>query len=85
MEALGGLGGAPGIHPGASTALYRGEWWAPKRTAALRRSAAAALRRIGTPKAMAILEEAATNGPRGVRNMARTHMRMPPQRERQHT
>ena len=85
MDALGGLGEHPASIQALRAALYHGEWWAPKRTAALRRSAAAALRRIGTPKAMAVLEEAAKNGPRGVRNMARTHMRTAPQRERQHT
>jgi HEAT repeat protein len=85
MEALATLGGHPASMQALRTALYRGEWWAPKRTAALRRTAASALRRIGTPDAMAILEEAATKGSRGVRSMARMHMRMPSQRERQHT
>ena len=33
------------------TILYRGEWWAPLRTAALRQAAAAALRGLGTPEA----------------------------------
>jgi HEAT repeat protein len=85
MDALGALGEHPASIQALRTALYRGEWWAPKRTAALRRSAAAALRRIGTPKAMAVLEEAVKSGSRGVRNMARTHMRTPAQRERQPT
>ena len=85
MEALATLGGHPASMQALRTALYRGEWWAPSRTAALRRTAASALRRIGTPDAMAILEEAATKGSRGVRSMARMHMRMPSQRERQHT
>jgi hypothetical protein len=85
MEALGGLGGHPDSVQALRTALYRGEWWAPARTSALRRTAAAALRRIGTPDALAVLEEAAQKGARGVRNAARTQMRIPPQRERQHT
>ena len=85
MEALGGLGGHPDSVQALRAALYRGEWWAPARTSALRRTAAAALRRIGTPDAMAVLEEAAQKGTRGVRNAARTQMRIPPQRERQHT
>jgi len=85
MEALGGLGGHPDSVQALRAALYRGEWWAPNRTAALRRTAAAALRRIGTSDALAVLEEAANKGPRGVRNAARIQMRMPPQRERQHT
>lgn len=85
MEALGGLGGHPDSVQALRAALYRGEWWAPARTSALRRTAAAALRRIGTPDALAVLEEAAQKGARGVRNAARTQMRIPPQRERQHT
>jgi hypothetical protein len=85
MEALGTLGGHPDSVQALRAALYRGEWWAPGRTAALRRTAAAALRRIGTPDALAVLEEAAKKGPRGVRNAARMQMRIPPQRERQHT
>lgn len=55
-------------------ALYRGDWWAPFRTAALRRSAAAALMRLGTPEATAILEEAARKGSRGVRSAARAQI-----------
>ena len=85
MEALGTLGGHPDSVQALRAALYRGEWWAPNRTAALRRTAAAALRRIGTPDALAVLEEAAKKGTRGVRNAARMQMRTPPQRERQHT
>ena len=46
-----------GIAP-LKDALSKGEWWAPRRTAALRRAAAAALARIGTPDAIAVLEEA---------------------------
>jgi len=53
--------------------LYRGEWWAPFRTAALRRAAAAALRHIGTPEAMTLLQEAATRGSRGVRAAAKKY------------
>ena len=53
-------------------ALYRGEWWAPRRTAALRAAAAAALARVGTPEALAVLEDAGQSGPRGVRAAART-------------
>jgi hypothetical protein len=85
MEALGTLGGHPDSVKALRAALYRGEWWAPSRTAALRRTAAAALRRIGTPDALAVLEEAAKKGTRGVRSAAQMQMRTPPQRERQHT
>ena len=52
-------------------ALYSGEWWAPFRTAELRRVVATALRHIGTPEAQQVLEEAANSGPRGVRAAAR--------------
>jgi HEAT repeat protein len=70
LEALGSLKDPEGI-PSLRTALYRGEWWAPRRTAALRRVAAGALARIGTPEAIAVLEEAATRAPRRVRAAAR--------------
>jgi HEAT repeat protein len=85
MDALGGLGGHPDSVQALRAALYRGEWWAPTRTAVLRRAAATALRRIGTSDALAVLEEAAQKGTRGVRSAARMQMRTPPQRERQHT
>ena len=52
-------------------ALYRGQWFAPFRTAALRRTAAGALRRIGTRDALQVLEEAAAHGSRGVRAAVR--------------
>ena len=45
--------------PALKEALHRGEWWAPGRTPLLRTAAAAALARIGTPEAVAVLEEAA--------------------------
>jgi HEAT repeat protein len=73
IEALGALKD-PGAIPVLKDALYRGEWWAPKRTAMLRAAAAAALARIGTPEATALLEEAAHTGPRGVRHTARAHL-----------
>lgn len=48
-------------------ALYSGEWWAPFRTAELRKTAAMALRQIGTAEAQRVLDEAAGSGPHGVR------------------
>jgi HEAT repeat protein len=48
-------------------ALYSGQWWAPFRTAELRRAVAAALRQIGTAEAQDVLENASHSGPRGVR------------------
>lgn len=84
MDALGALGDHTESTEALRAALYRGEWWAPVRTAALRRAAAMALRRIGTPATLAVLEEAARRGSRGVRKAARPHLRMTPQRARQH-
>jgi hypothetical protein len=52
-------------------ALYAGEWWAPVRTAELRRTVATALRQIGTPEAQSVLQNAAHSGPRGVRAAVR--------------
>jgi HEAT repeat protein len=48
-------------------ALYSGQWWAPFRTAELRRAVAGALQQIGTPGAQCVLEDALHSGPRGVR------------------
>jgi hypothetical protein len=65
--------------------LYSGNWWAPFRTAALRHAAAIALRRVGGPEAAAVLEDAAANGTRAIRNIARTQVgmvRTGPPRER---
>jgi hypothetical protein len=70
VESLGTLrtGDAVGL---LKDALYRGEWWAPFRTATLRRTAAAALRQIGTGEALQVLEDAAERGPGGIRAAAR--------------
>jgi HEAT repeat protein len=54
--------------------LYRGKWWSPFRTSALRQRAALALRRLGTPDAMAALQEAAAGKARGPRRAARTQL-----------
>jgi hypothetical protein len=48
-------------------ALYSGEWWAPFRTAELRKTVAKALRQIDTPEAQRVLQDGANSGPRGVR------------------
>ncbi len=73
IESLGALKDPGGIEP-LKESLYKGEWWAPRRTAALRAAAAAALARIGTPAAVAALDEAASSRLRGVRNAARAHV-----------
>jgi HEAT repeat protein len=73
IESLGAQRDPEGI--GAlKDALYKGEWWAPWRTALLRSAAAAALVRIGTTDAFAVLDEAAGSRIRGVRHAARQHI-----------
>jgi HEAT repeat protein/PBS lyase HEAT-like repeat-containing protein len=74
IEALGILGAHPGSTTALRTVLYRGEWWAPFRTAALRDAAAAALRRMGSPEARELLKEAAASGSRGVRKAAKRYV-----------
>ena len=73
IEALGNLAAHPDSIRTLRVILYRGEWWAPFRTAALRHAAAAALQRLGTSEAAAVLDEAAAQGSRGVRNAARRY------------
>jgi HEAT repeats/PBS lyase HEAT-like repeat len=73
IESLGALKDPAGIAP-LKDALRKGEWWAPRRTAALRHAAAAALGRIGTPDAIAALEQAIAEGSRGMRAAARAHL-----------
>jgi hypothetical protein len=57
--------------------LYRGEFWAPRRTARLRAAAARALRATTAPEAEPVLQEAASDGPRGVRAAARAALALP--------
>jgi HEAT repeat protein len=66
IESLGALRDPEAIEP-LKAALYRGEWWAPRRTALLRSAAATALARIGTPAAVDILREAAASRSRRIR------------------
>jgi hypothetical protein len=73
VEALGALRDPRGIAI-LKDVLYKGEWWAPARTRALRDTAAAALARIGTQAAIDVLDEAARQGPRGVRAAVRAHV-----------
>ena len=74
IELMGGLRDPGGIRP-LKEALSRGEWWAPRRSGAIRSAAAAALARIGTPEAREVLQEAASGGSRGVRAAVRPHLR----------
>jgi HEAT repeat protein len=73
VESLGALKDPEAVAP-LKEALYKGEWWAPKRTASLRGAAALALARIATAEARTVLEEAAALGPRGTRAAARTQL-----------
>lgn len=73
IEALGALRD-PSAIGALKDVLYRGDWWAPRRTAALRSAAAGALKRIGTPDALDVLEQAAACGYRRIRAVARTHL-----------
>ncbi|HTM02812.1 MAG TPA: HEAT repeat domain-containing protein [Vicinamibacterales bacterium] len=82
IDALGGLHAHADSLRTLRRVLYAGEWWAPVRTAALRRAASDALRRIGTREAAAILQEAAAKGSRGVRNAARVNAAAATRRER---
>ena len=74
MDALGNLAAHPGSTQTLRTILHRGQWWAPVRTAALREAAAAALRRLGSPEARSVLQDAAATGSRGVRNTAKRYV-----------
>ncbi|MEQ1908488.1 MAG: HEAT repeat domain-containing protein [Vicinamibacterales bacterium] len=69
IELLGHLRHTAAV-PAMVTVLQRGEWWAPRRTAQLRATAATALGRIGTPEAIAALTTASLSGPRGARKAA---------------
>jgi HEAT repeat protein len=82
IEALSGLKADPQSTQTLRTVLHRGTWWAPSRTARLREAAATALQRIGSPDSIAILDEAASTGSRGVRKIARAAASAVARRER---
>ena len=73
IESLGALRAPEGVAP-LREALHKGEWFAPRRTSMLRGAAAAALARIGTPEAVAVLDEAVSRGSRGIRSAARPQL-----------
>jgi HEAT repeat protein len=83
VEALGALSAHPESTRTLRHVLYRGDWWAPARTAALRRAAALALRRLGSPEAVSVLQEAARTGSRRVRNAARQQAELAARREKE--
>ncbi len=74
IEALASLRAHPDSTAALRTALHRGARWAPLRTARLRQAAAKGLRRLGSPEARAVLEDAAQTGERGVRKIAATEL-----------
>jgi HEAT repeat protein len=74
VEALGACGGPEAVEA-LKEALYSGEWRAPFRTRRTRAAAAQALRRIGNDAAIAALEDASTNGPRGARSAAKAELK----------
>jgi HEAT repeat protein len=74
IEQLGVLRDPEAVPPLTEAFRRPGEWWAPRRTSTLRAASAAALARVGTPEAFAVLEDAVANGPRGLRNAARPHL-----------
>ena len=73
IEILGAVGGEDTVAP-LRDALYRGEWWAPFRTRALRGTAARELRRARVPAAQQALRDAAAQGSWGVRVAARRQL-----------
>jgi hypothetical protein len=82
IQSLGTLRDPEAVEP-LREALYRGEWWAPRRNGILRSAAAEALARIGTSQAQAVLEEASASAPRGVRTIAKQHLKAAHSRPRQ--
>jgi HEAT repeat protein len=77
IDALGGLSAHPESTATLKNILYRGEWWAPGRTARFRTTAARALRSMGTSSSDFALQEAATSGPGRVRKVAKAALAEP--------
>ncbi len=71
IDALGNLRSHPESIRALKHVLYSGSLWTPFKTATLRRAAASALKRIGSPEATAVLDEAVAKGSRGVRSAAK--------------
>jgi HEAT repeat protein len=71
IEALAALGAHADSIAALRSALDRGDWWAPRRTAVLRKAAASALKRLGSPEALDSLDDALRSSSRGVRAAAR--------------
>jgi hypothetical protein len=71
IDALGNLRGHPESIRTLKHVLFSGSIWTPFKTAALRRAAASALKRIGSVEAGQVLDEAIATGPRGARHAAK--------------
>ncbi len=72
VDLLGGLRVSSDVALDALTsAATRGEWWAPFRTRRLRAAATRALRAIGSPEALGVLQTLTTSGSRGTQAAAR--------------
>ncbi len=82
VDALGALSAHPDSVQALRHVLYRTGWWSPFKTAALRRAAAAALRRLGSPEAIGVLQDAAAGGSRRVRAAARAHASLAARRDK---
>jgi HEAT repeat protein len=82
LDALGRAGGDAESVEALKGVLYRGQWWAPARTARLRLAAARALHAMSRPEADQVLQQAAERGGRGVRSAA-TQALASPRRPRQ--
>lgn len=78
IEALGRVGADQRSVDALREIVFRGQWWAPRRTERLRTAAARALRAMGTAAAREALEDAAARGPRAVRRVARAALEAPP-------
>jgi HEAT repeat protein len=73
IKRLGSLGGQYSVNA-LSAVLQRRQFWSPFRTAVLHRLAIEALGRMGTPDAMAVIENVAASGPRRARAAARARL-----------
>lgn len=73
IEALGTFGDAASVDA-LELALGVIDWWAPVRARRARTAAAAALRKIGSPDAVAALRRAAAGGKRGTRAAAQAEL-----------
>jgi len=72
IQRLSSIGGHLAVEA-LTDVMYRRVVWAPFKIATLRRLAADALARVGTPDAVEALQAAATSGLRGAKSAARRH------------